>query len=94
MFDLANSSPALHPRRHIVHRNMNFNPLEICHYKGGRAAGPSAENRRRSGPAGPKIQPWHEIRPRKSKQNQAKKLGFRWICSSESGLFNGLRAKK
>jgi hypothetical protein len=27
-------------------------------------------------------------------ENQAKILGFPWIYSSESGLFNGLRAKK
>jgi hypothetical protein len=40
------------------------------------------------------IQPERELRPSKSKQNQAKLLGFPWIYSSESGLFKGLRAKK
>jgi hypothetical protein len=33
-------------------------------------------------------------RPNKSKQNQAKLLGFTWFCLVESGLFNGLRVKK
>jgi hypothetical protein len=40
------------------------------------------------------MQPEREFSPSKSKQNQAKKLGFPWFYSSESGLFKGLRAKK
>jgi hypothetical protein len=42
-------------------------------------------------PEGPPIQPAREFLANKSKQNQAKKLGFAWFYSSESGLFNGLR---
>jgi hypothetical protein len=32
-----------------------------------------------------------QINPRKSKENQAKKLGFPWIPLAESGLFNALQ---
>jgi hypothetical protein len=32
-----------------------------------------------------------QINPNQSKQIQAKRLGFAWFYSSESGLFNGLR---
>src|SRR5271170_3312299 len=35
-----------------------------------------------------------QARPSLAKQNQAKKLGFAWFYSSESGLFNGLQRKK
>ena len=50
---------------------------------------------------GGKIQPQVDLvckqiqaEPNKSKQIQTKILGFIWFYSSESGLFNGLRAKK
>jgi hypothetical protein len=32
-----------------------------------------------------------QINPRKTKENQAKKLGFPWIPLAESGLFNALQ---
>jgi hypothetical protein len=32
-----------------------------------------------------------QINPNKSKENQAKKLGFPWIPLAESGLFNALQ---
>src|ERR1700729_4490333 len=32
-----------------------------------------------------------QINPRKTKQNQGKKLGFPWIPLADSGLFNALR---
>jgi hypothetical protein len=32
-----------------------------------------------------------QLNPRKSKENQAKKLGFPWIPLAESGLFNALQ---
>ena len=35
-----------------------------------------------------------QANPSRSKQIQAKMLGFVWFYSSEPGLFNGLRAKK
>jgi hypothetical protein len=56
--------------------------------------GPSASGKSAEAGAAPPIQPAREFPPSKSKQNQAKLLGFPWFCSSESGLFKGLRAKK
>jgi hypothetical protein len=35
-----------------------------------------------------------QTNPNKTKQNSLDFLGFPWFYSSESGLFNGLRAKK
>ena len=35
-----------------------------------------------------------QIKPRKTKEFQGKMLGFPWISLADSGLFNGLRAKK
>jgi hypothetical protein len=35
-----------------------------------------------------------EWRARRAKENQAKILGLAWFSLAESGLFNGLRAKK
>jgi hypothetical protein len=43
---------------------------------------------------GGQMQPMREFLPSKSKQNEAKILGFAWSYSPESGLFKGLRAKK
>jgi hypothetical protein len=51
--------------------------------------------RRRPERPGPlETQPKGEFFPSKSKQNQAKILGFAWFYSSESGFFKGLQAKK
>jgi hypothetical protein len=44
--------------------------------------------------AGVRPQPEGEFAARKAKTNQVKKLGFPFISLAESGLFNGLRAKK
>jgi hypothetical protein len=41
-----------------------------------------------------RIQPGGELGARKTKENQAKILGFAWISLAESGLFKGLRRKK
>jgi hypothetical protein len=40
------------------------------------------------------MQPAGESPPRKSKENQAKTLGFGWISLVELGLFKGLQQKK
>jgi hypothetical protein len=40
------------------------------------------------------MQPAGEFRASKSKENQGKKLGFRWISLVELGLFNRLWPKK
>jgi hypothetical protein len=46
----------------------------------------------------PKASSWKpgrvQAKPDPTKLNQAKLLGFAWFCSSESGLFKGLRREK
>jgi hypothetical protein len=97
MFDLANSSPALRPKRHIVHRNINFNPSEICHYKG---AAPQDQGRKTAVEAAPSSRKYNhgakfaQANANKCKQMLVNLLAFASVCFCESGLFKGLRAKK
>jgi hypothetical protein len=54
---------------------------------------PARPKRSTRGPKFGSAAKYVQARPNRTKQNQAKLLGFAWFYSSESGLFNVLRQK-
>jgi hypothetical protein len=71
-------------------RRLNDENESAC--RGGLQSSPSSDARAKAPSAKPLLAAkQNQINPRKSKEIQAKKLGFPWISLAELSLFNGLQ---